>query len=109
MNNSALAKISGELRAKRVSAVEVARYYLDRIAGAKSLNAFITVDEEKTLAQAKAADARLARGEAAPLAGIPIAHKDLFCASGWRTPCGPKIPANFVAPYDAPAIGPIAR
>ena len=109
MHNSTLAKLSGELGAKKVSAVEVARYYLDRIGAAKSLNAFITVDEEKTLAQAKAADARLAKGNAAPLTGIPIAHKDLFCADGWRTTCGSKILENFVAPYDAHVIEQFAR
>ncbi len=68
------------------------------------LNAFITIDEEKSLAQAKAADARIARGEAGPLAGIPIAHKDLFCAKGWLTTCGSKILENFVAPYDSHVI-----
>jgi len=109
VHNSTLAKLSGELRAKKVSAAEVARYYLDRIVAAKSLNAFITVDEEKTLAQARAADARLAKGEAAPLTGIPIAHKDLFCADGWRTTCGSKILENFVAPYDAHVIEQFGR
>ncbi|HSW84572.1 MAG TPA: Asp-tRNA(Asn)/Glu-tRNA(Gln) amidotransferase subunit GatA, partial [Usitatibacter sp.] len=91
------------------SAVELARCYLDRIASAKSLNAFITVDEEKTLALAKAADARTAKGDAAALTGIPIAHKDLFCADGWRTTCGSKILENFVAPYDAHVIGQFKR
>ena len=104
MHNSTLAKLSGELKAKKVSAVEIARLFLDRIESAKALNAFITVDEEKTLAQAKAADARIAKGDAAPLTGIPIAHKDLFCADGWRTTCGSKILENFVAPYDAHVI-----
>ena len=109
MHNSTLAKLSGELGAKKVSAVEVARYYLGRIASAKALNAFITVDEEKTLVLAKAADARIAKGDAAPLTGIPIAHKDLFCADGWRTTCGSKILENFVAPYDAHVIGQFKR
>jgi aspartyl-tRNA(Asn)/glutamyl-tRNA(Gln) amidotransferase subunit A len=109
VHNSTLAKLSGELGAKRVSAVEVARYYLDRIASAKALNAFITVDEEKTLTLAKAADARIAKGDAAPLTGIPIAHKDLFCADGWRTTCGSKILEDFVAPYDAHVIGQFNR
>jgi aspartyl-tRNA(Asn)/glutamyl-tRNA(Gln) amidotransferase subunit A len=105
MHDSTLARLSGELKAKKVSAVEVARCFLDRIANAKSLNAFITVDEEKTLAQAKAADARIASGQATALTGIPIAHKDLFCADGWRTTCGSKILENFIAPYDAHVIG----
>jgi aspartyl-tRNA(Asn)/glutamyl-tRNA(Gln) amidotransferase subunit A len=109
VHNRTLAQLSGELRAKKVSAVELARHYLDRIARAQSLNAFITVDEEKTLAQAKAADARIAGGDPAPLTGIPIAHKDLFCAEGWRTTCGSKILENFVAPYDAHVIGQFGR
>jgi aspartyl-tRNA(Asn)/glutamyl-tRNA(Gln) amidotransferase subunit A len=109
VHNSTLAKLSGELGAKKVSAVEVARYYLDRIASAKALNAFITVDEEKTLVLAKAADARIAKGDAAPLTGIPIAHKDLFCADGWRTTCGSRILENFVAPYDAHVIAQFKR
>jgi aspartyl-tRNA(Asn)/glutamyl-tRNA(Gln) amidotransferase subunit A len=104
VHSSTLAQLSGELGAKKVSAVELARHFLGRIAKAKSLNAFITVDEERTLAQARAADARIARGEAAPLTGIPIAHKDLFCANGWRTTCGSRILENFVAPYDAHVI-----
>jgi len=101
MHDSTLATLSGELKAKKLSAVELARHFLGRIAQAKRLNAFITVDEEKTLAQAKAADARIAKADVAPLTGIPIAHKDLFCAEGWRTTCGSKILENFVAPYDA--------
>ena len=105
MHNTALSELSRRLAAKEVSSVEVTRYFLDRIAGAQAgLNAFITVDAEKSLAQARAADARIAKGGAAALTGIPVAHKDLFCAQGWRTTCGSKILENFVAPYDAHVI-----
>jgi aspartyl-tRNA(Asn)/glutamyl-tRNA(Gln) amidotransferase subunit A len=105
VHNATLKQLAAKLAAKEASSVEVTRYFLDRIAkqGA-GLNAYITVDEEKSLAQAKAADARIARGDAGPLTGIPIAHKDLFCAKGWRTTCGSKILENFVAPYDAHVI-----
>ena len=99
-----LAWLSREVREKRTSSVELATGYLDRIARAAELNAFITVDRDKTLAQARAADARIAGGDAGPLTGIPIAHKDLFCAKGWRTTCGSKMLANFVSPYDAHVI-----
>jgi aspartyl-tRNA(Asn)/glutamyl-tRNA(Gln) amidotransferase subunit A len=105
MHDKTLAELSRQLRAKEVSSVEVTSRFLARIAGANArLNAFITVDEEKSLAQARAADARIAKGGAHRLAGIPIAHKDLFCAKGWRTTCGSKILGNFVAPYDAHVI-----
>jgi aspartyl-tRNA(Asn)/glutamyl-tRNA(Gln) amidotransferase subunit A len=94
-----LAALSRKLRAKEMSSVELTRHFLDRIEGVgRGLNAFITVDRDKSLAQAKAADARIARGEGVTLTGIPVAHKDLFCARGWRTTCGSKILANFVAP-----------
>ena len=100
-----LSELSRALREKRVSSVELTRAYLDRIErhGAQ-LNALITVDPERSLAQARAADERLARGDAAPLTGIPLAHKDLFCAKGWRTTCGSRMLENFVAPYDAHVI-----
>jgi aspartyl-tRNA(Asn)/glutamyl-tRNA(Gln) amidotransferase subunit A len=104
MHDATLAALAAKLRAKEVSSVEVTKCFLDRIAAAAALNAFITVDEEKSLAQARAADARIAKGEAHRLTGIPIAHKDLFCAKGWRTTCASKILENFVAPYDAHVI-----
>ena len=100
-----LAQLSRDLRERRLSSVELTRQYLERIARHdESLNAFITVDAERSLAQARAADERIARGESAPLTGIPIAHKDLFCARGWLTTCGSKMLANFVSPYDAHVI-----
>ncbi len=93
------------LDSKQISAVELAKHFLHRIASHNTaLNAFITVDEQKTLAQAMAADARLANGESGALLGIPIAHKDIFCADGWRTTCGSKMLSNFIAPYDAHVI-----
>ena len=62
------------------------------------------MEPERSLAQARAADARIAKGEAGALTGIPIAQKDIFCADGWLTTCGSKILSNFVAPYDATTI-----
>jgi aspartyl-tRNA(Asn)/glutamyl-tRNA(Gln) amidotransferase subunit A len=105
VHRETLKALSEKLRAKEVSSVELTRHFLDRIEGVgEPLNAFITVDREKSLAQAAAADARIAKGEAAPLTGIPVAHKDLFCAKGWRTTCASRILADFVAPYDAHVI-----
>ncbi|MFM9967906.1 MAG: Asp-tRNA(Asn)/Glu-tRNA(Gln) amidotransferase subunit GatA, partial [Burkholderiales bacterium] len=105
MHNATVANLSLALSTGKISSVELTRLFLDRIASANAtLNAFITVDEEKTLLQAKAADARIARGEGARLTGIPIAPKDIFCARDWLTTCGSKMLANFVSPYDAHVI-----
>lgn len=105
MTAHTLKQISGLLETRQVSALELATDYLARIAAANGhLNAFITVDPEKTLAEARAADACRAAGEAGPLTGVPIAHKDLFCAEGWKTTCGSKMLENFVSPYDAHVV-----
>jgi len=105
MHTRSIARLGTMLRARELSAVELATHYLDRIERLNGrLNAFITVDRDKTLAHAREADARIARGEAGPLTGIPIAHKDLFCARGWLTTCGSRMLGNFVAPYDAHVI-----
>ena len=105
MHTRSIARLGSMLRARELSAVELATHYLDRIERLNGrLNAFITVDRDKTLAHAREADARIGRGEAGPLTGIPIAHKDLFCARGWLTTCGSRMLGNFVAPYDAHVI-----
>ena len=105
MLNASLKDLSAALAQKKISSVELAQLFLDRIGKLNSeLNAFITVDAEKSLVQARAADARIARGEAQPLTGIPVAHKDIFVARGWRTTCGSKMLSNFVGPYDAHVI-----
>jgi aspartyl-tRNA(Asn)/glutamyl-tRNA(Gln) amidotransferase subunit A len=102
MFDAAVRELAAALAARRVSSAELTRAFLERIAQAQAgLNAFITVDPERSLAQARAADARIARGEGGPLTGIPVAHKDLFCAKGWLTTCGSRMLANFVAPYDS--------
>ena len=105
MLNSSVGELSAALSAKKVSSVELTRLYLQRIAGLNGgLNAFITVDEERALADARRADARRARGEAGPLTGIPLAHKDIFCTRGLPTTCGSRMLAGFVSPYDAHVV-----
>ena len=105
MIEKSLKALGQALDAKEVSSVELTRLYLDRIERLNpKLNAFITVDAEKSLAQAAAADALRAAGKAGPLTGIPIAQKDIFCAQGWRTTCGSKMLDHFVSPYDATVI-----
>ena len=105
MINSSLKQLGQQLASKQVSSVELTQAYLQRVTQLNpTINAFITLDEEKTLAQAKAADARIAAGDFGPLTGIPLAQKDIFCAKGWRTTCSSKMLEKFIAPYDAHVI-----
>ena len=102
MHTQTLAELSRDLKARKISSAELARAYLTRIARFNpQLNAFVTVLQEQALAEARAADARIAKGDAHPLTGVPIAHKDIFCTAGVKTSCGSKMLDNFVAPYDA--------
>ena len=105
MSTYTLAQLSRALASKEISSVELTRFYLERIERYNpKLNAFITVDPEKSIAQAKTADERQSTGQAGPLTGIPIAQKDIFCAMGWPTSCGSKMLANFTSPYDSHVI-----
>lgn len=105
MHNLTIAELIKGLRNKDFTSVELTRHYLDRIARLDSrYNSYITVTEEIALAQAKAADERLAQGDAPALCGIPLAHKDIFCTDGVRTSCASKMLDNFVPPYDATVV-----
>jgi aspartyl-tRNA(Asn)/glutamyl-tRNA(Gln) amidotransferase subunit A len=100
--SASVAELRRALAGKRVSSVDLTRASLDRIEALNPrLNAFLTVDRERALAQAAAADARLAAGDASALTGIPIAHKDVLMTAELRTTCGSRMLENFVAPYSA--------
>ena len=105
MIGASLRELSAALAGKRISSVELTRMYLDRIERLNGqLNAFITVDPDQSLALAAGADLRIAKGEHAPLTGIPVAHKDIYCTKGWLTTCGSRMLANFTSPYNAHVI-----
>lgn len=105
MHQQTIAELATGLENKSFSSEELTRHYLDRIKSLDSrYNSFITVTEDQAMATAKAADQRIARGEADPLTGIPIAHKDIFCTRGTRTSCGSKMLDNFTPPYNATVI-----
>ena len=105
MTDYTLTALAAQLAAKTCSSVELTNYFLNNINKLSStLGCFVTVDPERSLAQATAADVRRAAGAAGPLTGLPVAHKDIFCAAGWRTTCGSRMLENFVAPYDAHVV-----
>ncbi|MBN3798355.1 amidase, partial [Burkholderia sp. Ac-20392] len=104
MHAKSLTELRAALAAKECSAVELAQLYLKRIEAARDLNAFIHVDADLTLAQAKAADAELARGAGGALTGLPIAHKDVFVTRGWHSTAGSKMLANYESPFDATVV-----
>jgi aspartyl-tRNA(Asn)/glutamyl-tRNA(Gln) amidotransferase subunit A len=100
-----VAETKKALDSKQVSAVELATLYLSRASSLNpALNAYITLDPEKTISEAKASDARAMKGEAGMLEGVPIAHKDIYLIDGWRTTCGSKMLENFVAPYTSTVV-----
>ena len=105
MHNKSIAELSQALQQKKISSMELTQHFLTRIKNLNpQLNSFVTVTTETALAQAQAADKRIAQGDATPLTGIPIAHKDIFCTKGIKTSCGSKILDNFIAPYNATVV-----
>ncbi|MBL8473047.1 MAG: Asp-tRNA(Asn)/Glu-tRNA(Gln) amidotransferase subunit GatA [Rhodocyclaceae bacterium] len=109
MINLSLSELGAALAAGKISSVELTQLFLARIARENPrLNAFISVDEERALGASRAADKRRAQGNAGPLTGIPLAHKDIFCTQGWRTTCASRMLENFVSPYDAHVVEQLA-
>ncbi|MBM3351823.1 MAG: Asp-tRNA(Asn)/Glu-tRNA(Gln) amidotransferase subunit GatA [Betaproteobacteria bacterium] len=105
MLNASLTELSAALAGGKLSSVELTGAFINRIKSLnQKLNAFITVDEARSLAEARASDARRAQGAGRALEGIPIAHKDIFCTRGMRTTCGSRMLAEFDSPYDAHVI-----
>ncbi|GAB5453281.1 MAG: Asp-tRNA(Asn)/Glu-tRNA(Gln) amidotransferase subunit GatA [Halioglobus sp.] len=105
MHTLTVTQLMQGLRDKQFSSTEITQCLLQRIGELDpQYNSFITVDADRALAQARAADQRLEQGDATPLTGIPVAHKDIFCTEGLRTTCGSRMLDNFAPPYDATVI-----
>ena len=96
-----LAEARDAVSDKKVSSIELTKAFSKAVADAKPLNAFVTETPEKALEMAAASDARIARGEARPLEGLPLAIKDLFCTKGVKTTAGSNILNNFIPPYES--------
>jgi len=99
-----VAELGRALRAKTVSSTELTQHLLARVAAAKDLGAFLHVDEDYALARAKDADARLARGEAGALIGVPLAHKDIFVTRDMPTTAGSRMLEGYLSPFDATVV-----
>ena len=104
-----VAELAGALASGKVSAVETAQHFLQRIHANRSIGAFVAVDEQVTLAQARAADARIAAGNAPALTGVPIAHKDIFVTADFPTTAGSRMLAGYRSPFDATVVRKLAE
>ena len=105
MHKKTIKELANALQNKEFSSEELVSSYLDRCDSYNSkLNCYISLMPEKAIEQAKSADKRIRDGNAGPLTGIPLAHKDIFCTNGTKTTCGSKMLDNFIAPYDATVV-----
>ncbi len=104
-----LAEARDALVSKKLSAAELCQAHLDAIAKAKTLNCFITETPDLALRQARESDARLARGEARPLEGLPLGIKDLYCTKGVRTTAASRILGDFTPTYESTVSGNLLR
>ncbi|HEX3809661.1 MAG TPA: Asp-tRNA(Asn)/Glu-tRNA(Gln) amidotransferase subunit GatA [Rhizomicrobium sp.] len=96
-----LADARDAVAAKKISSTELTKAHIAAIEASRSLNAFVTETPDRALEMARASDARIAKGEARPLEGLPLAIKDLFCTKGVRTTAGSNILNNFIPPYES--------
>ena len=105
LHELSLTELAAAMDTGETSAVDVVEALLSRIdAHDGELNSFVSVTGDAALAAARAADEARAQGKAGALAGLPLAHKDIFCTRGTRTTCGSRMLENFVAPYDATIV-----
>lgn len=104
LHDLSVAQLAARLAARDVSSVEVTQHFLARIGQHTGLGAFLATDSAVSLAQARAADARLAAGERTPLLGVPLAHKDIFVTRDFPTTAGSKMLENYLSPFDATVV-----
>jgi aspartyl-tRNA(Asn)/glutamyl-tRNA(Gln) amidotransferase subunit A len=107
--HASVAALGRLLDAGQVSAVELAQVALARLEAQRDLNAFLDVRPEVTLAQARAADARRARGERGALLGVPLAHKDIFVTRDWASTASSKMLQGYMSPFDATVVDNLAQ
>ncbi|MEG1454512.1 MAG: amidase, partial [Comamonas sp.] len=109
LHDLSVTALAEQLRTRQVSAVETAQHFLNRAKAQHTLGAYVALNEEATLAQARAADAQLATGNAGTLTGVPIAHKDIFVTRDFPTTAGSKMLAGYRSPFDATVVTRLAE
>jgi aspartyl-tRNA(Asn)/glutamyl-tRNA(Gln) amidotransferase subunit A len=109
LHQMSVVALARALAERKVSAVEASQVFLGRMKAHESLGTFVDVNEEVTLAQARAADALIATGNAPALAGVPIAHKDIFATADFATTAGSKMLAGYRSPFDATVVRRLAE
>ena len=108
LHDLTVVELAAALRNKEMSAVETAQHFLARMKSHENLGAFLAINEDVTLAQARAADARLHAGSAGPLEGVPLAHKDIFVTKDFPSTAGSKMLAAYRSPFDATVVRKLA-
>lgn len=108
LHDLTVTQLAGKLKAKEVSALETAQHFLARGRQHAALGAYLATDPDVTLAQARAADQRIAAGDAAPLLGVPIAHKDIFVTKDFPSTAGSRMLEGYLSPFDATVVRKLA-
>lgn len=109
LHSKGVLALAQDLRARKVSAVELAQHFLARIRTQLELGAFVELQEEVTLYQARAADQRLALGTAGPLEGVPVAHKDIFVTKDFAATAGSRMLQGYRSPFDATVVAKLSQ
>ena len=109
LHDLGVSELAAGLRAKQFSAAEAAQHFLARAKVHQHLGAFVAMNEDATLAQAQAADARIAAGTAGALEGVPIAHKDIFVTRDFPSTAGSRMLAGYQSPFDATVVTRLAK
>lgn len=109
LHDFTVAQLAAHLQQKKLSATEVSQHFLQRAQAHADLGCYLHLDPETSLAQARSADTRLAAGDAAPLLGVPLAHKDIFVTKDFPSTAGSKMLENYRSPFDATVVARLAQ
>ncbi len=101
LHDLTVAQLAAKLKSRELSAVEAAQHFLARAKAHTPLGAYLAMNDDATLAQARAVDARIAAGDAPPLAGVPVAHKDVFVTTDFPTTAGSKMLEGYRSPFES--------